>query len=61
MEIYHCMCGYEYDPNLGDVENGIPAGTPFEDLPQDWKCPWCDATKDTFIEGRSEDDYQGRT
>lgn len=54
------MCGYEYNPNFGDLENGIPPGTPFEDLTQDWKCPWCDAAKDTFKEGKNEEDYQGK-
>ncbi|AEE14964.1 Rubredoxin-type Fe(Cys)4 protein [Thermodesulfobium narugense DSM 14796] len=60
MKIFHCMCGYEYNPNFGDLENGIPPGTPFEDLTQDWKCPWCDAAKDTFKEGKNEEDYQGK-
>jgi rubredoxin len=32
---------YVYDPELGDPDNGIPPGTPFEDLPDDWVCPEC--------------------
>ena len=43
-------CGWEYDPNLGDPANGIAPGTPFKDLPDDWTCPECGATKAEFIE-----------
>ena len=42
------ICGYVYDPAVGDDEGGIPAGTPFEDLPEDWTCPICGASKDDF-------------
>ena len=46
---YACLvCSYGYDPEKGDVENGIPAGTPFEELPEEWKCPWCGAGKKDF-------------
>ena len=46
---YICInCGYIYDPEAGDPANGIPAGTPFENLPDDWVCPMCYATKDNF-------------
>lgn len=49
MDKYVCMpCGYVYDPNEGDVENGIEPGTAFEDLPEDWVCPVCGAGKDMF-------------
>ena len=42
MDRYVCViCGYVYDPTEGDPENEIPAGTPFEDLPEDWTCPAC--------------------
>lgn len=48
---YRCtICGYIYDPASGDAENGIEPGTPFEDLPPDWVCPICSASKDSFIE-----------
>ncbi len=48
---YECeVCGYEYDPAIGDPENGIPPGTPFEDLPDDWFCPICGAGKEDFRE-----------
>lgn len=49
MEKYICTnCGYVYDPNLGDPENGIEPGTPFESLPADWVCPVCYVGKDMF-------------
>lgn len=46
---YVCsICGYVYDPAVGDPDNGIPAGTPFEELPDDWHCPRCKQGKDKF-------------
>ncbi|MDJ0761364.1 MAG: rubredoxin [Myxococcota bacterium] len=46
---YICTsCGYIYDPNKGDPENGVPPGTPFDDLPEDWECPMCYVAKDQF-------------
>ncbi|OGF99696.1 rubredoxin [Candidatus Gottesmanbacteria bacterium RBG_13_37_7] len=42
------ICGYIYDPEIGDPDNGIKAGTKFEDLPLDWVCPECGASKDEF-------------
>ena len=49
MEKYVCtICGYVYDPEVGDPENGVDPGTPFEDVPDDWVCPECGATKDLF-------------
>jgi len=45
------VCGYEYDPQLGDPDNGIPPGTPFEELPDDWTCPTCGAEKEFFSKG----------
>jgi rubredoxin len=48
-EIMSCtICGYEYDPALGDPENGIPPGTPWDDLPEDWLCPDCQMPKEDF-------------
>ena len=41
-------CGYVYDPALGDAMNNIPAGTDFHDLPEEWVCPMCYATRDLF-------------
>ncbi len=46
---YKCtICGYIYDPALGDPDNGVAAGTSFEDLPDDWTCPVCGAAKSEF-------------
>jgi len=46
---YRCtVCGYIYDPETGDPENGIKAGTAFEDLPESWVCPVCGAPKEDF-------------
>ena len=42
------ICSYEYDPRLGDEENGIEPRTDFEDLPNDWTCPICGSAKDEF-------------
>ncbi len=50
MQQYECPCGYIYDPEEGDAENGIDAGTAFKDLPDDWVCPTCDAEKEYFFE-----------
>ena len=49
MEKWQCsVCGYIYDPEQGDPDNGINPGTRFEDLPEDWVCPICGASKDDF-------------
>ncbi|UCD83606.1 MAG: flavin reductase [Deltaproteobacteria bacterium] len=46
---YKCtVCGYVYDPDLGDPDGGIKPGTPFEEIPDDWVCPVCGASKDQF-------------
>ena len=46
---YMCkICGYIYDPDVGDPENGVEPGTPFEELPSEWVCPICGAGKDMF-------------
>jgi rubredoxin len=46
---YVCsVCGYEYDPEVGDPDNEIEPGTPFEALPEDWVCPVCGADKEDF-------------
>lgn len=41
-------CGYVYNPDRGDRKGKIPAGTRFEDLPDDWRCPVCGASKKGF-------------
>lgn len=42
------VCNYLYDAEIGDPDNGIPPGTPFEELPDDWTCPICGATPEEF-------------
>ena len=37
-----------YDPEVGDPDNDVAAGTAFENLPDDWVCPVCGADKDSF-------------
>ena len=47
MQKYVCEpCGYEYDPAVGDPDNGIAPGTAFEDIPEDWVCPLCGMGKE---------------
>jgi rubredoxin len=49
MDKWKCtVCGYVYDPELGDPDGGIPPNTPFEKLPEGWVCPVCGAAKDLF-------------
>jgi len=49
MDKYVCtVCGWIYDPAVGDPENGIAPGTSFADLPEDWLCPECGVGKDMF-------------
>ena len=49
MKKYRCtVCGYIYDPALGDPDGGIKPGTSFEALPADWVCPVCGVGKDQF-------------
>ena len=49
MNKYVCtVCGYIYDPEIGDLDSGIEPGTAFEDLPQDWECPTCGVKKEDF-------------
>ncbi len=49
MKKYRCMvCGYIYDPAVGDPDSDVAPGTAFEDLPDDWKCPVCFVGKEDF-------------
>ncbi len=49
MKSYECsVCGYIYDPAKGDPEGGTAPGTAFEDIPDNWVCPLCGASKDQF-------------
>ena len=42
-------CGWIYDPAEGDPDGGIPPGTEFAAIPDDWYCPVCGARKSDFI------------
>jgi rubredoxin len=49
MDKYECtICGWVYDPAVGDEVGGIAPGVAFEDLPDGWVCPQCGAEKDMF-------------
>ncbi len=49
MKKYICnVCGYIYDPDMGDDSTGVAAGTSFDALPTDWICPVCGVGKDEF-------------
>jgi rubredoxin len=49
MDCYECRaCGYSYEPAKGDSRVNIPPGTPFEELPLNWRCPVCSAPKRQF-------------
>lgn len=49
---YICsVCGYVYNEVAGDPDNGVPAGTKWEDVPADYTCPLCGAPKEAFENG----------
>ena len=49
MKKYVCdICGYVYDEALGDPDSGIAPGTKWENVPEDYECPLCGASKDEF-------------
>lgn len=49
MDKYVCtVCGYIYDPAVGDPDNGVSAGTAFADIPDTWVCPLCGVAKSEF-------------
>lgn len=48
MDKYECPCSYVYDEAVGDPHGGIPAGTKWEDIPEDWVCPVCGLSKSEF-------------
>ncbi len=49
MDSYKCnVCGYVYDPAVGDDTAGIAPGTAFDNLPDSWVCPICGAPKSEF-------------
>lgn len=50
MKRWQCMlCAYIYDEALGDPDSGIEPGTRWEDIPDDWSCPECGASKMEFV------------
>ena len=58
---YICdICGWEYDEAVGDVDNGIAAGTKFEDLPDDFVCPLCGVGKEDFSKAEQKKRTQVR-
>ena len=50
MKHWCTVCDYVYDPEEGDPDSAISPGTPFEELPGDWVCPICGASKEDFEE-----------
>ncbi|MFA5528363.1 MAG: rubredoxin [Peptostreptococcales bacterium] len=51
MKKYECsVCGYVYDPEVGDPDNGVAPGTAFEDIDDSWVCPVCGVDKSAFEE-----------
>ncbi len=56
---YVCaLCGYVYKSAEGDPENGVEAGTDFEDINEDWLCPLCGASKEDFDVIEEDDDIE---
>jgi len=49
MKKYICdVCGYIYDPEIGDPDNDVAVGTSFENIPEEWVCPLCGVGKEDF-------------
>ena len=61
MQKWECPCGYIYDPEEGDYENGVDPGTAWEDVPADWVCPKCGAEKADFWKADQRLTPQGGT
>jgi len=50
MDKYKCtVCGYVYNPAVGDPDNNVASGTSWEKVPEDWSCPNCGVGKDMFV------------
>ena len=50
-QLYECLnpkCNYIYDPEWGDKKGEIPPGTQFEDMPENWRCPYCGTGREKF-------------
>ena len=49
MKKWQCIvCGFIYDEEEGLPEEGIAAGTAWDDIPEDWVCPECGVSKEDF-------------
>jgi rubredoxin len=60
MEKWRCtVCGYVYNPDIGDPDAGIGAGVLFDELPETWGCPDCGTEKDLFEAFIGEDENAG--
>ena len=53
------LCNYVYNPFEGAPDDGIPAGTPWEEVPEDWQCPLCGAGKEDFVEVIEDEPIEG--
>ena len=49
MRMQCILCGYIYDEELGDPDEGLAPGTKWDDIPDDWECPDCGAMKEDFV------------
>ena len=57
---YVCdICGYVYDPEVGDPDNGVAPGTPWEEVPEDWVCPLCGGRQGPVQPGRIKEQIPG--
>lgn len=43
------LCGFIYDEAKGDPDSGLPPGTPWADVPEDWRCPACGVGKGDVV------------
>jgi len=60
MNSWRCtICSHIYNPLEEDPDNGVQAGTPFEELPDGWECPRCGVGKELFEEIRPASDWPG--
>jgi rubredoxin len=49
------LCGFIYDEAKGLLEEGIPEGTLWDQIPEDWCCPECGVAKSKFVMIKLED------
>ena len=53
MKYFCTVCGYVYNEATGDPDNGVPEGTKWEDVPEDYVCPVCGVGKELFESGNN--------